>query len=870
MWRIVKKSNVSKDNIIRNYIENAKAGMIAALLVFIVFLTIFIIRGRILGKYTFMHSDLAAQYASVAKLFLRQLFVDHNLIYSWEVSMGSDTLPLYTFYSCFSPFTFIYALNLNIDILSFGVTVGKLCLAAFTFVRFIQKKMHTSMSISIILGMYYALCGFSMAYYFNMIWFDGLYMLPVIIGLILDVRENKNYIFLKLAIAYSYIFIVNFYSGYVIGLFSGLIFLLVVVFFVETIKQKLMSALKFILCVLSSSCISMIVIYPTAMAMLKNVADDGFGFDGLYLNIFDIFKQLFMCQLSGRELGRFPYIYSGLLSLVFVSLYLLNKEVKKSDKVIVMSILCVFILSCLNPAIYIGLHLFDAPDSYGFRFSYIIVFLMVSLAALGYKNVEKVKKKQIVVIIIFLVVINVVCELMQHALYGFSVNYLVLIINGIFLGLYGLILLNIKKRRVKLCLHALVVVSALEIIVNGVSYDEINVKATAEEKELYAFYNDQVKGVVDTLNECDNSFYRIKVLNTLYCNDSMKFNYKSIGLFSSYQHQNLRRTLSKLGYTINLGAYEDCGATDLMTMLTGEKYEVITSGWTDFLDRGYYKEYDYWLPIGYMVSSDVQDLSLDGNNVFENQNRLLNALVGEDVGLYYDVGNSVEINCYNASKSFDDTGLIYEVINQNEAGVVEFCDKKDLMKYVYFEVPDNMENLLSPVITNSDMDLGPLVAESYLYSPHILEINESDEFGSAYIVFGDKRMLTAGYNQAYFYGEHDELIEEIYSKLNDNGIAIEKYKDGYIYGNINVEEGENVLFTTIPYQDGWKIYVDGKKVDIIPLVDGAFLGAKIEKGNHSIVLKYYDKNINVGIVMMLMGVLLLGMLCLAEKKPKKR
>ena len=87
-----------------------KKSIISALIVFGCGITIFFIRDRLFGEYTFMHSDMAAQYSSIAKLFLRQLFVDHNIIYSWNVSLGSDTIPLYAFYSCFSPFTLIYAL----------------------------------------------------------------------------------------------------------------------------------------------------------------------------------------------------------------------------------------------------------------------------------------------------------------------------------------------------------------------------------------------------------------------------------------------------------------------------------------------------------------------------------------------------------------------------------------------------------------------------------------------------------------------------------------------------------------------------------------------------------------------------------------
>ena len=143
--------------------------VLSAGLVFAVGIVIFTIRKRLFGEYTFMHADLAAQYSSIAKLFLRQLFVNHNIVYSWDVSMGSDTIPLYAFYSCFSPFTLIYAFDFNIDLLSFFVTFGKLGLSASAFNWFLRKYIHVETCLSVAFAISYALSGFALAYYSNMI-----------------------------------------------------------------------------------------------------------------------------------------------------------------------------------------------------------------------------------------------------------------------------------------------------------------------------------------------------------------------------------------------------------------------------------------------------------------------------------------------------------------------------------------------------------------------------------------------------------------------------------------------------------------------------------------------------------------------------
>ena len=48
---------------------------------------------------------------------------------------------------------------------------------------------------------------------------------------------------------------------------------------------------------------------------------------------------------------------------------------------------------------------------------------------------------------------------------------------------------------------------------------------------------------------------------------------------------------------------------------------------------------------------------------------------------------------------------------------------------------------------------------------------------------------------------------------------------------------DQVIFTSIPYDKDWEIFIDGKKVKQIKIL-GDFMGIECEKGNHTISLKY--------------------------------
>jgi len=268
-----------------------------------------------------------------------------------------------------------------------------------------------------------------------------------------------------------------------------------------------------------------------------------------------------------------------------------------------------------------------------------------------------------------------------------------------------------------------------------------------------------------------------------------------------------------------------------------------------------------------MVSADIEKLSFsDDKNPFANQNKLLSAMMGEEIEYFYNVGDGVEIDYYNAY--YDESGEYptFRLDDTNEQGYVLFYNNEERIEYAYFTTPFVMEAGDSPVVVNSNMEVGPLIMDSFLFSPHIVETAEDDSY--IYIVMGGDRLPWALIDQAYFYGSNEELLPYIHEKLNSNGFNIEEYRDGYMRGTINVEN-DYVLFTSIPYEDGWRIYVDGKEVDKLSLLDNAFVGAKIDKGNHEVVLKYYDRSITTGLIMFVVGLISCGLLVIVTRKDKR-
>ncbi len=103
-------------------------------------------------------------------------------------------------------------------------------------------------------------------------------------------------------------------------------------------------------------------------------------------------------------------------------------------------------------------------------------------------------------------------------------------------------------------------------------------------------------------------------------------------------------------------------------------------------------------------------------------------------------------------------------------------------------------------------------------------------------------------------------------ELQEKGMEITLFDTDIIKGNITTEK-ESVLFTTIPYDGGWKICVDGEETEVIKLCD-YFCSAIIPEGSHEVEFRYTVPGIKVGAALSLIS--LAGLIVLLQITKKKK
>ena len=178
------------------------------------------------GKTSNLIWDLNLQYMDFFAYLKRVLSGDVNFSYSFSKSLGGSLVATYGYYLA-SPFNWLVVFfeMENLQLFIYFISMLKIGMAGLTFDIFIRYRFpKLGNEYEIMLSIAYAFSQYMVGQVSNIMWLDGVYMLPLILlGVYKFVSLNRKSM-LYLAVALSVIF--NWYTGYMNCLFVPFYFLM--------------------------------------------------------------------------------------------------------------------------------------------------------------------------------------------------------------------------------------------------------------------------------------------------------------------------------------------------------------------------------------------------------------------------------------------------------------------------------------------------------------------------------------------------------------------------------------------------------------------------------------------------------------------
>lgn len=833
------------------------------------------------GEKIIYRMDLYHQYGPLFSELYDRLTSGESLIYSWNSGLGSSFLGnFYNYLS--SPISFIilfFGHNNTFEAVAAIIAI-KAVLSAMAMSYYLKKSQKSDGFTISAFGIMYAFCGYFVAYYWNVMWIDAMYILPfVVLGIekIIDSGKCKTYI-----LALSLAIFSNYYIGYMLCIFSCLYF--VYYFFCSTQKiknQKLSipkeksifknlsnsffwnSGVRFALSSISVGLILLFMLIPLAYILNSSSATTGSAPEEYksYFNIFDFLaNHLAGLEPTIRSSGEdiLPNIYCGMLTVLLVPLYLFSKRISSTEKIASVILLAVMFFSFNINFINFFWHGFHFPNDLPYRQSFVYSFILLIIAFKALKNIDEYNKKQILAVGIGVIAFVVLTQKTGSK----NVDDFTVFVTIAFTVLLTIVLGLIVSKKAQM--FALSVMLICSVTAETISANTDHYVAN-QTKDGFAVDYDDFKSLQEQIKDSDKSiFYREELSDLRARMDPCWYDYNGASIFSSMAYEkvaNLQKYIGLYGNKINSFTYNP--QTPLYNAMFSLKYIYDKS---DFISEcEYYAkkaentkfsayENKYMLNIVYPVSKSVKnwDASLYKNPVEAQEEyfRLATNVTGiynriTDYEIIY--GNIHSIDKYDiANESF----TLNKIDGNYDGSITIDITAKDTSNIYIYVYSRNLGDVsvFSPKITTTMNVNDGYILDLGSHEPNdIISVELPLEEGHS----------SANVDFVAFTIDHNKFVKG-YNKLKDGQIKYTKFDETIIIGEFTANKDE-ILYTSIPYDESWQIYIDGKKVskDDVFAISDALIGVNITEGEHEITFIYEAQGLKECIVISALFIIIL-------------
>ena len=379
-------------------------------------MTIMLIVWAFIGMYPFgskslMAVDFGQQYISFFGLLKNAILTGDlsSLSYSFTKSLGGDMIGVLGYY-LMSPFNIIYILA---PLKYFGAAVfltiwlryGAIGLSfAFLLIKR-YKGLESRKWLVPLFSTAYALSGMLVSYQMNVIFYDAMIMLPIVIVYLEELLDGKSPY--RYAFALGLTVLLQFYMGYMISIFIALYAcyyvsprLLIEGDLKTKIKNFSIPLLQAVIYSIIGIATASVLLLPVFFNLIESKGQVGGGMTfsfAFQINPLDILSKLVVGGFdttSGWSAGpNLPNIYIGALGFLGFIFYFLSQKVEKAKKWAAGIVTLIFLISFVNEFVSKIWHMGQNPAGFFFRFSWLLSFFMLVLAYQAMKQKIVISKR---------------------------------------------------------------------------------------------------------------------------------------------------------------------------------------------------------------------------------------------------------------------------------------------------------------------------------------------------------------------------------------------------------------------------------------------------------------------------------------------
>lgn len=627
---------------------------------------------------------------------------------------------------------------------------------------------------------------------------------------------------------------------------------------------------------------------------------------------FDLFLLPYKMLPSSYDTVRpagLPFLFCGTLTLLMAPAYFLCKKFSDREKIASGCFILLFVLSFAVSSLDLIWHGFQKPNWLNYRYSFLLCFFLLVLAFRAMEQIRFLPRKALVLVTAAWAFYILVIQELDGLLLADNEYLKVRPFATVWLALGCLLVyfvLTCVAGRAKRAKHVLSTVLVFVVVVEMFLNTWMETRSFVDDVGHTGYsthnnYFDTYLPIAETIRENDPGFYRAETTYHRQKNDNFILQFKGINCSTSTLNREVISFLETMGYYSASHKSVYNGGNPVSDSILGIKYLVTEANMSGYYGEPIYKhediQYDddvkpskspdvylnpYALSLAFGVADDYADFHLftepsEGvwlevySTPLELYNDMITAMLGSDerVEVFKKATQTVSMseaecsNCefkgnYTNQYAWSSTGgaestvtFTYDVPTGTELffylpdPTAYNASKKKIDHYRY-EVGVSVNGKSKGSFFGSEESTYQRVMSLGTVSSSEMKLELKLKKDKLYV---DKADANGNLYDSFVYYIDKEVLASAMTRLQAMSYQIDEgYTDDHLTGSISTEQKEQLIATTIPYDEGWKVYVDGERVETFRTAD-ALLGFRIDDaGSHTLEMKYLPNSIAFGMV----------------------
>lgn len=826
------------------------------------------------GNSTLLTVDLGQQYVDFFSYYRTTFLSDPSAVFfSFTKSFGGEMVGLWAYY-LMSPFNLIF-LFFTQSQLPLAVTLlilMKVSASGLTFAHLLISRFEGKGLLVPSFALSYALMGYVIVNQLNVMWLDGLVFLPLIVLGLEKMLSGETGLYYSFFL--GVMLISNYYIGFMICVF--LVFYHISALSRQAIagpdnpkahvENFLAQSARFIGYSLLGAGFAAVLLLPTFFSLLgskasyaNNLIDWSFAYDP-----FEVVSKFYIGAFNFDQMpSGHPNLFIGTVALTAYIYYFFHPAFSKKERLTSFALTALFFLAMNVQFLNKIWHAGQYPIWYPYRFSFTVCFFFLLN---GFRALRSYRPFPFSLSCCLLIANAATAIYVLKKDFEFLEPVQVLITAVI--SVLVLVLLMLRDQPRKWLTYALLFVVTAEMTANA-AIDLFRLGYVKQDE--FADYQTNLDTMLADVRPSEDTFYRIEKTFQRSKNDSFQANYAGINHFSSTFEKEIPALFGSLGFPDGNGFIVYSTGTLFTDALFGVKYFIqdkkLPETFYDLNDGLYrlnrnstrpdltqysrYSETDrsitfenpYALSLAFGVSESVLDLDLIEDQPILMQEQLLDAFNNqESIAPYFSLrpfDSNVFQNVTSAAEDAQNTTYYRSVDGAISRIEFQFTPASENPYYLILDAGIDDDNA-TLYVNNVKLDYYTTYRNDQVIN---IASNQKGENITFTIELVEDSIRV---QDLKLYELNKELFEETIAGRQADGMKITSFSQTHITGSVTIGDEDEVLLTTIPYSDGWKVTIDGKPAEATTALEG-LLAVPISAGEHTVALTYRTPYLMTGL-----------------------